>query len=880
MRHANRVSMAIVFILVVSICSPVIAKEDGKFNSSNGCSCHTSNTPATTPTHNFPSTYTPNQSYSISIGFSGGVTGYDGGFSLEVSQGTLSTGISIGSVKINSAGNQATHTTPDYRSWGLYWEAPSTGSGNIIFELAVLSANGNGNKNGDSWGIISPFTSTEITTNNTPPEANSLSFIPINPTKMTGLSINYTFFDSDGDIEQNTEINWKLNDIDISEVDNSTSLPNSLITKGDYWKVTIIPSDGIDLGENISLGPILIGNSPPSVTNFFTLPENPDDSDEISLSYNFSDLDGDDEEGTSIHWYLDELRQNEIDNFTSIPSIMIRPGDIWQVSITPNDGQDFGQVIWSNEIIIGTSNTPPTIIISPFYYDYYTNIDIQASINFSDIDNDEIQDLEIKWFQNGVQVYSLNNLQIVPSTLTQKGENWNFSARASDGLTWSGWTSSDNVIIINSLPSINSANIIPNKEITTVDNFHASWIYYDEDQDEESNSTLRWFIHGVLMPEYDGLKTINSSFTERGQIWSFQVTPKDGVNQGLLLESPSILIKNAAPESPQIYLENGNEGSLNLMNELNSTDNKNVFSQYNLIAKIGYYDPDDSILNIDIQWSRNGFHVPELDNLTFVSSERLEPGQTWSILVEITDPLGLSNFSIISISISNNHPEARISYSPETIIPGVPIMLDASKSFDLDGTINSWLWTIDDYQINGQNINLLLETGEYLVQLSVTDNLGSHNTTYETIIIEDILIVDSIIASLDESDINLEWAWKGSPTEFNIYRSTSPILSLFEDHQSKKLTPIATTSESKWSEKVPIGTTLYYSITTYYDGEEVIWIGENGTNIISINASNASNFDSSKSFDSSTLSIPLSILLIMMGILSILLNVFKRGKRI
>ena len=113
---------------------------------------------------------------------------------------------------------------------------------------------------------------------------------------------------------------------------------------------------------------------------------------------------------------------------------------------------------------------------------------------------------------------------------------------------------------------------------------------------------------------------------------------------------------------------------------------------------------------------------------------------------------------------------------------------------------------------------------------------------------------------------------------FNIYRSTSPILTLFEDHQSKKLTPIATTSESKWSEKVPIGTTLYYSITTYYDGEEVIWIGENGTNIISINASTASSFDAPKSFDSSTLSIPLSILLIMMGISIIFLNVLNRRK--
>ena len=109
-------------MLVLSFSTPVIAKEDGKFNSSNGCSCHSSSSTSTTPTHNFPSSYTPSTSYSIQIGLTGGVSGTEGGFSLEVSKGTLSTGISIGSVQVNSAGLQATHTTSDYRSWGLYWE--------------------------------------------------------------------------------------------------------------------------------------------------------------------------------------------------------------------------------------------------------------------------------------------------------------------------------------------------------------------------------------------------------------------------------------------------------------------------------------------------------------------------------------------------------------------------------------------------------------------------------------------------------------------------------------------------------------------------------------------------------------------------------------
>ena len=172
MDQRNALAVMVLVMLILAFSTPVIANEAGKFGSSNGCSCHSTST-STTPTHNFPSSYNPSTVYSIQIGLTGGVSGTKGGFSLEVSHGTLSTGISIGSVQINTAGNQATHTTSDYRSWGLYWESPSSGSGNVVFELAVLSANGNGGNSGDSWGTISPFTSPESVSENTPPEASS-----------------------------------------------------------------------------------------------------------------------------------------------------------------------------------------------------------------------------------------------------------------------------------------------------------------------------------------------------------------------------------------------------------------------------------------------------------------------------------------------------------------------------------------------------------------------------------------------------------------------------------------------------------------------------------------------------------------------------------
>ena len=225
-----------------------------------------------------------------------------------------------------------------------------------------------------------------------------MSFNELNPTKSTGLSINYTFFDADGDLEQDTEIRWKLNNISIS-VDNLTSIPNNLIVKGDTWEALVTPNDGIEFGNQVSVGPIEIENSAPSILDIEITPENPNDDDNLFLNYEYFDLDGDLEQDTEIG-YLDGVRQNEIDNLVDISNLMIRYGDTWQVSITPNDGEDSGETVWSDLIQIGSSNTPPEIDIEFLNSNFTTSDNLQFNIIYFDADDDDLQNTEINWYRN------------------------------------------------------------------------------------------------------------------------------------------------------------------------------------------------------------------------------------------------------------------------------------------------------------------------------------------------------------------------------------------------------------------------------------------------------------------------------------------------
>ena len=117
---------------------------------SNGCGCHGSSSVSITPTHDFPAEYDPAFTYAITIGFSGGGAGSFGGFSLQVSDGSLSNPDSNSKI----SGLSITHNSKTATSWTFVWTPPTSGTGTVTVDLAVLNANGAGTS-GDIWNTIS-----------------------------------------------------------------------------------------------------------------------------------------------------------------------------------------------------------------------------------------------------------------------------------------------------------------------------------------------------------------------------------------------------------------------------------------------------------------------------------------------------------------------------------------------------------------------------------------------------------------------------------------------------------------------------------------------------------------------------------------------------
>ena len=126
-----------------------------------------------------------------------------------------------------------------------------------------------------------------------------------------------------------------------------------------------------------------------------------------------------------------------------------------------------------------------------------------------------------------------------------------------------------------------------------------------------------------------------------------------------------------------------------------------------------------------------------------------------SVELNVRDDRGLSSTYYLEIPVQNSPP---IIDTAKTIFgdTGVYINLDARESYDPDGTIEEFRWTIDNKSYYGPNIHhVFTQGGSYTVTLRVTDNEGAASTAEIRITIRDTDSKNDNIIKTDEIDMEI-----------------------------------------------------------------------------------------------------------------------------
>ena len=738
-------------VVVMVTLTPVIeAYSSGRhFSSSSGCGCHGGSSSSVSISENFPSGYTPGQTYSIQVSVSGGVSGTHGGFNVEVSKGTLSTG---GNSGVKVSGKSVTHTNKANRAWSFDWTAPTSGSGTVTAGIAGMTASGGGTS-GDAWTTTSVTITETVVVSNNPPTASNVQVSPSSPTSSDAITLFYTFSDQDsGDTESGTTIHWSQNGAHQSQFDGMMTISSTSILKGDSWQVAVTPSDGEDFGATVNSNTVTVLNSLPSISSVTISPSNPTVDEDLTASISGeTDNDGD-TLAFEYRWYLNGALQDGLDDLTIVPSLATRADDVWEVEVRAHDGEGHSLWIRSDTISVtgDTSNNAPTvdsITISP--PNPKTLDTLVASSTSSDADMDSIVDTQYRWSKNGIM--TTISTSTIDSTMTTKGDLWTVEVRVNDGTEWSLWTTSSSLEILNTAPSLDSATISMN-EAATDENVTVMALMSDVDGDQTTMS-ITWYLDGVIQLEYDDQATLPSFATNKGELWTAVVQANDGEATSSQSETLSVAIINSDP--------------------ILSVSLENVTSQDNLLLQTSISDIDDDVTEVStITWLRNGFREGSLDGATIVPSSYLGPGQEWSVEVNVTDGSSYV-LSTASIIVENTPPSARISVLTDDLYAGERVILSGLESTDPDNSIVRYQWIWMNGASSGVEASFLMPvSGVVEVSLTVIDESGATNTTSLTIEPISALACPNLTQTVSDTNVQLDWTWVSSvSSSFEISRN-------------------------------------------------------------------------------------------------------------
>ena len=769
-------------IVAMVMLSPIIeANSSGKHNSSAGCGCHGSSA-SVTISENFPSTYIAGQSYSIQVSVSGGVSGSQGGFNVEVDKGSLST---AGNSGVKVSGKSITHANKASRTWSFDWISPSSGSGTVSVNIAGMTANGANGNNGDAWTTATLTITETVVSTNTPPTVSNVQITPSGATSADDLTLTYDFNDQDiGDTESGTTIHWSKNGVHQTQHDGLMMLSKIHTTRNDDWSVAVTPSDGEDFGTTESSNIIIVLNAPPTIISSLLAPTTPTSDDDITAStFGQSDEDGD-ALTFEYRWYLEGTLQENLNDVDVLPSLATRSGDTWMVEIRAYDGEDYSTWVSSNPISVGqqTSNNAPTvdsITISPT--NPTTTDTLVATSTSSDADMDSITITEYQWRRNGALV-GITTSTVDPVS-TNKGESWSVEARSFDGTDWSSWVTSSSIQILNSVPNLDSASISAG-EVTTDENISVSSTMSDADGDSLTMS-LKWYLDGTLQPEYNNQAMLSAQLTNKGDIWTAVVEAFDGSETSTTSQTFTVQILNSEPTI-----------SLELDDEVTSQD---ILTLDALVA-----DRDEDVIEtVSITWYRNGFRESSLDNATTVPSTYLGPGQEWSVEMVVTDGevIVVSEASVI---IDNAPPLAVISVLTDDLYAGERVHLSGTQSTDPDNAIVRYQWMWSGGGASGIETSFLMPlTGTIDVVLSVTDASGASNSTTMTLTSSSPLPCPNLTSIVSGNDVSLEWTW------------TSPEQASFEITRNGVI--IGVTNSTIFADTPSLTGISSYQIQTYID---------------------------------------------------------------
>jgi hypothetical protein len=482
-------------------------------------------------------------------------------------------------------------------------------------------------KKGERWSVEvvasdgeaeAPATRLEVVVADTAPGPTSIALCdgPVPAGTLLQARVTLGSTDADGDpVAYRHE--WTVNGKAIPAMSGQARLTAPALRKHDLVRVVVTPWDG-ELTGPAAAAECAVVNTPPAAPTVALEPSEPTARSGLQLAVRRPSADRD---GDAVTYRFAWMRDGVPAAFegATIPAGVLHHDELWQIEVTPYDGEEEGERVRAQAIVKNTGPSAPSVLLrpeAPVVGDALT-CDVQAPQR--DIDQEPIA-LFYRWYRDERPVALAEGNPHLPSGVVRRGERWRCESWASDGTDVSARATAE-VTVRNSPPSAPQVVIEPEKARRADDlTCRIATPSVDADGDAVSYTYAWWRGERPMPPGADPAR-VEASRIRKGERWRCAATPSDGTLAGIA-GGADRTISNTPPGPARVRVEPSEprDGQA-LRCELSGKSE----------------DADGDALRYRFAWFRNGAAQPFADTSQEVPARLVRSGDRWRCQVVPTD---------------------------------------------------------------------------------------------------------------------------------------------------------------------------------------------------------------------------------------------------
>lgn len=390
--------------------------------------------------------------------------------------------------------------------------------------------------------------SNTVVVQNSPPAATAayLNAGPYRTGETVSVASVANWSDADGDAEGYVYV-WYVDGI-VVPGQTAGALAGTNFVKGQTVQAAAIPYDGEVTGAAVYTAVVTVANTAPVVTGV-SLGAGPFyETSTLSAAGVAADADDADAPSLTYRWFVNGAAVAPATSM--LTGSYFSKGDTVAVEVTPTDGIDNGEPVWSAPVTI-LNSLPSAVSASIGAGPYATNdtITLASVSGWSDPDGDS-EAYQYVWFKNGVSLPTQTGTSLNGATQFSKNDQISLRVTPFDGSLGAA-IFSNTVVIANTAPVVNSVSLGagPYSKLSTLS---ASVTSSDADGDSRSVQ-YAWFVNGAVVAGQTA-QTLSGAYFSRGDTVVVDAVVSDGALSSPVVQSASITIGNAAPTAPAVVL--------------------------------------------------------------------------------------------------------------------------------------------------------------------------------------------------------------------------------------------------------------------------------------------------------------------------------------